>query len=334
MTRTRTLFAFLAPALVAGGIVAFSATSTRADRDDDDEAEREADQHEREAERHAREAERHAREAHKQAAKEARKQVKAARQQVKEQLAEARQQLKDAPIPDKLKKKILDRLQQAAENIDRRMGASGSGDDMDMEDFEAEMEAMGEELEAEMEALGEEFESFGEGWEEWAKQFDDHGGGAIVIDPDSFDFDSHGGMMVIPTPPTPPSRPTPPTPPSVDIDLSDLDIVIDVQDLSLGADQVEQLHIIFQDEQDVLEPAREKLADLSEGLRTALEDPDASEQEIGKMVDAISAEEAKIRKAQILAWVKSRKLLDGDQRDKVQGAKIKVKKARAPRRVR
>lgn len=328
MTRTRTLFAILAPALVAGGIVAVSATSTRADDDQDEQEAREAEREAREAER---EAARHQKEAHKaqqQAMKEARKEMKRARQHAREQLEEARRQIEAAPLSDKMKQKILKRLDEAAEKIEAGMDKADSGD---WDGFEAEMEAMGEA----MEAMGEEFEHFGDGWDDWAKQFDGNGG-AIVIDPDNFDFDSHG-MVVIPKPPRPPTPPTPPTPPdppAIDMDLSDLDIVIDVQDLSLGADQVEQLHIIFQSEQDVLEPARERLEDLSEQLRDALESSDADEHEIERMVDAINAEEGKIRKAQILAWVKSRKLLDDDQQDKVEKAKVKVKKAKAPRRVR
>jgi hypothetical protein len=328
MTRTRTLFAILAPALVAGGIVAVSATSTRADESDDA----------REARREAREAAREAREAQKAAAKEAKAAMKEAKKQAREGIANALEQIEQAPIPEKLREKIAERLQRAAERIDERLDRAGSGDFHDMDAFEAEMEAMGEEIEAEMEAMGEEFENFGAGWDEWAKQFEKQWDGkAVVIDPDGngFDFDFDPGVMVLPVPPSapvPPVPPSPPSPPSVDIDLSDLDLTIDIDDLSLGADQIEQLHLIFEAEEDVLEPSREKLADLSDDLRDALEDPDASEAEIGRMVDAISAEEATIRKAQILAWVKSRKVLDPDQRDRVQKAKVKVK--RGPRRVR
>jgi len=309
-SRTRTLFALLAPALIAGGIVAASATSTRADEDDDARAaEREA----RAAEREARKAEQEAR---KEAAREAKKHMKEARQEVKEQLAEARRQLENAPLPDGMREKI-----------DQRMGKAGSGD---MSSFEAEMEAMGAEIEAEMEGMAEEFEDFGKGWEDWAKKFD---GQDFDFD---FDFDPHAAVPMPPVPPVPPVPPAAPSAgiPGVDLDLGDLDIVIDLPDLGLDADQVEQLQSIFESEQDVLEPAREELQELSDDLREALEDPGASEAEIGRMVDAISDREAKIRKAQVLAWVKSRKILDASQRDRVEDAKIRSRDRRGPRRVR
>ena len=71
MTRTRKLFAILAPLAVAGGLVAVTSTATRADdSDDEDDAYVEAQQQK--------------------AAKIARKQFKEARKQARQQIKQAR----------------------------------------------------------------------------------------------------------------------------------------------------------------------------------------------------------------------------------------------------
>jgi Spy/CpxP family protein refolding chaperone len=309
MTRTRTLLAILAPAAFAGVIVAASASSTRADADDD-RADATAD----------RAARRAARDADKAAARAAKTHLKQARKLARQQLDQARRELETAGIPDALRDRILARLELASDAIDRRMSRAGSGN---LDVMVVELEAMGREIEQEMAAMGreleKEMEAMGAQWEAWAKQFE----GAWHR------FDGTG----VPQPPRtviPPMPPMPPMPPSgpidIDIDMSDLDLSIDLGDLSLSTSQTDALHDVFADERQVVEPAREALDVLSDDLRRLLDDPDADERAVARMVDAISAEEGKIRKAQVLAWVKSRRILDADQRDRVEAAHDKAKR--------
>ncbi len=301
MSRTRTLITVLIPAALVGSLVA--APASRADDDDDVRA----------------------------AQAEAKAQLKAARKQAKQQLKSAREQIANAPMPENLRDRLLEKLDKIAEKVDERLQDALSQDFSDLEGLEDQMEAMGEALEAEMEQMGEEWEQFGEDFE---RQFKDSWGAGhpvIVIPepPEPPDFDPHDL-------PVPPVAPTPPTAPrgsssassGIDIDLGDLDLSIDVTDLDLAADQIDALGTIFEDQQDLVDPATEKLEDVAEELRTALADPDSTEAEVGKLVDELSAQEAVIRKAQIVAWVKSRNLLDDDQRAKVQRAKVKRKRVR------
>lgn len=326
MTRNRTLLAALLPAAFAGGLVGVTATTTFAD--DPDTARAEAD------------AARRAARAEKQAAKQAKQQVKMARKMALRQLEEARKQIRHAPLPDDLRDKLDEKLDRVAEAIDRHMDRAAQGD---MAQLEAEMEAMGAEIEKEMESFGTEMEAMGQHWEEWAKQFEDQQGRTVMVFPDSkdLDFDFDFDPPEPPVPPIPPNvAPTAPTAPfpippaprrGLDVDMSDLDISIDTGDLSLAPDQVDALHAIFEEEQRVVEPAREAIEQTSDALRDALEDPNVRESDVVRMVDDISQEEAKIRKAQILAWVKSRKILDEDQRDVVEKSKIKVRAGRRNR---
>jgi hypothetical protein len=356
MSRSRKLMSFLIPAAIATAAIATTATITRADDDDAaaearaeaeqarrdaEQAQRDAEQAHRDAERKAREAERLARQAGKQAAKGAAKaakgQIKAARAQAREQLERAREQIAKAPMPEKMRQKILARLDRAAKVLDEHLANATAGD---MDDLEREMEAMGEELEREMEAMAEELAALGEDWEDWAP--------VIVNKVGSWTGSWDGDVPEPPEPPdapeppdfgddvdvfvVPPVPPVPPVP-GLDLDLDDIDITIDIDlgALKLSSDQLGQLDIIFDAEQDVVEPAREQIEDLSEELHDALAADQVDEAKLARLVDEISEREAAIRKAQILAWAKSKRLLDAGQRDRIEKATVKSKRVRRVR---
>jgi Spy/CpxP family protein refolding chaperone len=124
--------------------------------------------------------------------------------------------------------------------------------------------------------------------------------------------------------------------PPVVIDMGDLDLDVDLGDLSLEADQLAELEALFESERVVVEPAREALEELADDLREELEDPDADEAKVEQLIDAISEEEAKIRKAEVMALVKSRKVLDAKQRAEIEknGARVKVMKLKKARKAR
>ncbi len=352
MTRTRTFLSFLIPAALATAAIAATATITSAGAGDDDdevaEAQREAAEAQREAERAHEEAmraqeraeraaersqQRAGRAAGKHAAKAAKGQIAEARKEARKQIEQARKAIEHAPMPDKIRKRVLERLERAAKLVDSHLDRATRGD---MDEFEAEMEAMGEALEAEMEAMGEELAQMGEDWSSWGALAGSHGGWSFSMGDDD-DVVIAPVAPVAPVPPVPPvapRAPAPPVPPTpFDIDASDIDIVIDLDfgDLALSPDQLDQLDVIFAAEGRVIDPARERIEVLSEQLRTELAGSDLDEARLGGLVDAISAQEASIRRAQIMAWAKSKKLLDGDQRDRVENARVKTRKGRRVR---
>jgi hypothetical protein len=66
--------------------------------------------------------------------------------------------------------------------------------------------------------------------------------------------------------------------------------------------------------------ARKQLTDAQQRLDVALRDLRASDVEIARYVDQVSQQEAAIRKARILAWVGTRRLLDDVQRRQLEAA--------------
>ena len=67
-------------------------------------------------------------------------------------------------------------------------------------------------------------------------------------------------------------------------------------------------------------PPKVELERMSNRLHDTLREPSASEADIARQIDSISAKEATIRKVRILAWVKARNMLRKDQRQQVEAA--------------
>ncbi len=144
---------------------------------------------------------------------------------------------------------------------------------------------------------------------------------------------ARGPVTVIPpTPPVPPvppvpavgpSRPVaprPPAPPSVApggfVALDDLEIDIDLDDVQVTPSQNRDLRRIASDERAASEPARTKIRALSAELRAAVDRVDVDEADVSRLVDAITSEEANVRKARLLALTRARKVLTAQQRAK------------------
>jgi Spy/CpxP family protein refolding chaperone len=100
-------------------------------------------------------------------------------------------------------------------------------------------------------------------------------------------------------------------------DLSDLDVSVDLDDLQLSPQQRDQLRQILEQEQRASDQAEQQIGGLSDGLRALLQNPDASESEIARIVDQITAAEGTYRKERILAWARARKVLNDQQRDEL-----------------
>ena len=105
--------------------------------------------------------------------------------------------------------------------------------------------------------------------------------------------------------------PDPPAPPGFgdfDLDL-DLDLDFDADDVQLDAGKITALQKIAADEEKATRPAQREVERLGKQLRTVVSGPNPNQAEIDRLVDSITAEEAKIRKARLGALTQTRKVL-------------------------
>ncbi len=94
--------------------------------------------------------------------------------------------------------------------------------------------------------------------------------------------------------------------PGLDLDL---DIHIDLDDLHLDRGKLAQLDRIASEEHAATDAAERKVKELGRKLQQTVAGPNPNEAEIDRLVDAITAEESRIRKARLGALVRTRKLL-------------------------
>ena len=109
---------------------------------------------------------------------------------------------------------------------------------------------------------------------------------------------------------------------AADVDSDDdLDEAIkDLGDLKLQKSQKDQISKLRADTDKQVAAAKQALEAASKTLHDQLEAGKASDADIAKSIDAVTQQEAAIRKARILAWVHARAVLDDAQRKKVEGA--------------
>lgn len=167
----------------------------------------------------------------------------------------------------------------------------------DMEQFGHEMEMLGEDISKEMEGFGSDFQKqFGK---KWGKQMSK----SITIDKDDDDIGD------------------------VDVD-DDADLggaMSDLDDLKLAQPQKDQIAKLRADSDKQVAAAKHALEAASKALHEQIANGKASDADIAKSIDAVTQQEAAIRKARILAWVHARSVLDDAQRKKVEGAAAKTK---------
>jgi hypothetical protein len=223
------------------------------------------------------------------------------------QLAAAQQQLDHATglSPD-LRARVQKRLDAARKRMAKRLRNLRG---VDFEKLGEELGRMGEELGKEMEELGEEMEEMGE-------QMGHH----------------FAGPPVPPTPPRPPVPPTPPRADDNDEDLPDVELeqddspdVRDLGDLSLSQQQRLTLAKIRADAKRQLEDAKRELARAEKILEGDLANVSIDDRDLERAIDQVSAQEAAIRRARIIQWVKARRVLDADQRRRVEQKAASVK---------
>jgi hypothetical protein len=166
-----------------------------------------------------------------------------------------------------------------------------------------------------MEQLGREMDRFGREMGKWGEEFGQqmaqdmaqryghfHGPGQVDADDGNDDGDS--GM------------------PDVDDgdDGDDGDAARGLGDLSLKPPQREAIARLRADSERQIEAAKHALEAAERQLHDEIDNPDTSDAELARAIDAVSQQEAAIRKARILAWHGARRVLDDSQRHRVEGA--------------
>ena len=214
---------------------------------------------------------------------------------------------RDPNIPSAVRAKISKRLEKVKQKLHAKT-ANGNFDPDDLED-------LGEEIGEEMEEFGKEMEKWGE---DFGKQMEKQFGGVHVNigvrhddddddddrddDDDDDDVDDIAGI-------------------DVDDDDDDLaDAIKDMGDLRLAPAQRDQIKKLRLDSDAKVAAAKRDLDRASGQLQKQLENPATSEADIARSIDAVTQQEAAIRKARILAWHNARRILDDSQRKKVEGA--------------
>ncbi len=235
------------------------------------------------------------------------------------QLDTARDSIKNnQSIPKDVRDKIVARLDKVRASVDKRLKNISV---TDLDQLEKEMEAMGEEIESAMDGLDQDLEKLGDKigkdvakqlgkdfGKKWGKNFNVN----IGNDDDDDDDDDDIGSV---------------TAPDVDADDDDMkDAIKDLRDLALDKAQKEQINKLRAESDQKVAAAKKQLDDLSGKLQTALGNPATTDADISRMVDQISAQEASIRKARIVAWAQARRLLSDAQRKRVEDAAKKKTK--------
>jgi hypothetical protein len=233
---------------------------------------------------------------------------------VRGQLEAAKQMIRSNPrIPPPLRAKLLARLDKVRASVDKRL-AKLKGKNLDQ--LGEELEKLGEDIEDAMEGLDEELEQLGEQLgKDFAKKFkhpkfkfDFH----TPDDDDDDDDEDDEDDDISSIPMTP------------DLDASDSDdmrdALNDLRGMAIKPDQKAKIAQIRAESDGKVAAARRQLDQLSKKLEVALGNPNTSDADIRRYVDAISQQEAEIRKARILAWVNARRVLDENQRKRIEAA--------------
>ena len=233
--------------------------------------------------------------------------VSGVRELVEKQINNARKKIASDPnIPKDVRDKLTARMDRARSIVDKRLANLKVSD---MDDFGDEMEKMGEELAKEMAGLEDEMEKL-------AESLGKAHGMKLDLDLD-FDHDDDDDDHDVPMAP------------DVDIDQDDKDLrdaINDLKDLAVKPTQRDAITKLRTDSDKTVSDAKKKVDDLSRKLHTALGSAGTSDAEIGTLVDQISAQEAVIRKARIVAWNQARRVLDDNQRKKIDAATPKKTK--------
>jgi hypothetical protein len=208
-----------------------------------------------------------------------------------------------AGAPPEIREKLRARLNGLRGKLARRLSHLDA-DDMDQ--LGEEMGRIGEEIGREMDNFGRDMDAWGK---DYSKKFShdftkrwQHAGHHAHVDVDRDNDDDLGGV-------------------SDDDDDHDMDDTVrSLGDLSLGRGQRDQIRRLRADSDRQVAAAKDALAQAERVLHDQLDNPAASDADISRAIDAVTQQEAAIRKARILAWHAARRVLDDSQRRRLETA--------------
>jgi hypothetical protein len=223
------------------------------------------------------------------------------------QIDNALKAVQNPSVPPEVRAKVEARLKKLREKLKKKLVKI---DVKDLGDLGDELGDIGDEIGDEMDDFGSDMDAWGEKFgkdiqKQVQKQLAARG---IHTDDDQDDSDNDTDI------------------PSPDVDDDDdlADAVRDMGDLKLSAAQHAAIAKLRTDSDRQVEAAKKALDVASDNLKKLLENG-AGEAEVSRAIDAVSQQEAAIRKARILTWLNARRILDDTQRKKVENAAKKSK---------
>lgn len=229
---------------------------------------------------------------------------------------EAQGAIKTSGLPADVRDKLQKRLDKVKDTVKNRLSHL---DASNLDQLGEELSKMGDEIGKQMDEFGKEMEKYGKqagkgSMKDFGKGWSGHGGHFKwdSKDKDKDDDDDDDADL--------------PSAPDVD-DADDLDDAVkSLGDLSLKPPQREQIQKLRAESDRQVAAAKKQLDQASDTLKKQLESSATSDADIARSIDAVTQQEAAIRKARILAWHSARRVLDDAQRKKVEDTAAKAKK--------
>jgi len=247
---------------------------------------------------------------------------------VADQITAARKQIESANLPPDIRARVLARLDRAAATVDRHLAKLDRMKSLDMDQLGEELGSMGEELGSAMDGLSEDLSNLNDriskdvqkqiarSQKQIEKQLknmpkvvvsDEDGNNS---DDDNSANDNNDGNDD--------NDNSAAATPSIDKDDDhDRAAMAKLGDLQLEPQQRSMIAQIRRDTDRRVADAKREIDQLSDTLKTALDNPATNEAEVNHYVDQITQQEAVIRKARLNAWMSARRILRDDQRVKV-----------------
>jgi hypothetical protein len=230
---------------------------------------------------------------------------------------EAQEAIKTSGLPADVRDKLQKHLDKVKDSVKARLSHL---DASNLDQLGDELGKMGDDIGKQMEEFGKEMEKYGkQAGKDSMKDFGKgwaHGGhfkwDSKNKDKDD-DEDNDDNDL--------------PSAPDVD-DADDLDDAVkSLGDLSLKQPQRDQIQKLRADSDRQVAVAKKQLDQASDTLKKQLDNSASSDADIARSIDAVTQQEAAIRKARILAWHSARRVLDDAQRKKVEDSAAKAKKS-------
>jgi hypothetical protein len=228
---------------------------------------------------------------------------------IDDQINNALQAVQAPGVPPEVRKKVEERLTKIREKVKKKLAKIDANN---LDELGDQLGELGDEIGEEMDQFGEDMDAWGDKFgKDMAKKMEKQfAGKGVHVHVDNDDDDDNDNDM---------------SPPDVDDDRDLDDAVRDLGDLHLSLDERATISQLRADTDKQVAAAKHSLDAASDKLKKLLDNPKSNEVEVANAIDAVSQQEAAIRKARIVAWVKARNILSDDQRKKVEDAAKKHK---------